>query len=186
MQNNFLEELASRIDNVTESAGKEFGALTASQLNWKPSENKWSIAQCLDHIIVSNETYFPQLETIISGRWRNSFWQNMPIIPKMWGKMLIKSVSPEIVRKTKTSKVFYPVSSGIPLSIIKEFTSHNHTLKEFIEKSHNANLDKIVITSPVSGFITYSLHDAFIILVSHEERHFLQAKRVKESTGFPS
>lgn len=186
MQNNFLEELAERLDDVTRSAENEFSILTASQLNWKPSEKNWSIAQCLDHIIVSNETYFPQLETIISGRWRNSLWQNMPIIPKLWGKMLIKTVSAGTERKVNTFKIFQPASSGIPVSIIKEFASHNHTLKEFIEKSHYANLDKIVISSPVSGFITFSLHDAFIILTSHEERHFNQAKRVKELTGFPS
>lgn len=186
MENNFLEELTARLDNVTESVEKDFGSLTASQLNWKPSVEKWSIAQCIDHIIVSNETYFPQLETIITGRWRNSFWQNMPMLHKLWGNIMIKAVSPDTVKKVNTFKIFQPASSGIPLSIIKEFTSHNHTMKEFIEKSHYANLDKIVITSPVSRFITYSLHDAFIILVSHEERHYKQAKNVKELPGFPS
>jgi hypothetical protein len=182
----FIESLTARIDEVTRKASEEFGSLTASQLNWKPSEKNWSIAQCLDHIIVSNETYFPQLETVIDGRWRNSFRQNLPLLPKLWGKMILNGVSPDSKRKSKTFKVFEPASSGIPVTILKEFASHNQTLKGFMEKSSRANLDRIVLSSPASTMIIYSLRNTFLILTAHEERHFLQAKRVKDTQGFPS
>lgn len=186
MPNEFIESLTARIDEVTRKAGEEFGSLTAAQLNWKPSEKSWSIAQCLDHIIVSNETYFPQLETVIDGRWRNSFWQNFPFLPGLWGKMILNGVLPNGKRKSKTFKIFEPASSGIPVSIVKEFTSHNQTLKGFMEKSSRANLDKIVLCSPASRTIIYSLRNTFLILTAHEERHFLQAKRVKDTQKFPS
>ncbi len=186
MPNEFIENLIARIDEVTRKTAEEFSPLTAAQLNWKPSEKSWSIAQCLDHIIVSNETYFAQLETVINNRWQNSFYQNIPLLPKFWGSMIMKGVSPDSKRKSKTFKVFYPASSGIPVTIVKELASHNQTLKGFMEKSSHANLGRIVFTSPASKLITLRLKDVFKILTNHEERHLLQAKRVKETAGFPS
>jgi hypothetical protein len=35
-----------------------------------------------------------------------------------------------------------------------------------------------IITSPLAGFVTYSLDDCLTILVVHERQHILQAKRV--------
>jgi len=47
------------------------------------------------------------------------------------------------------------------------------------------DLEKIVITSPVAAAVTYSLMDAYRIIVVHEARHFQQAKRLTEEATFP-
>ena len=39
----------NRIDEITNSFNNEFGELTAEQLNWKPTEQVWSIAQNIEH-----------------------------------------------------------------------------------------------------------------------------------------
>ena len=185
MQNKYLEQLILRLDETNSKVEKEFGSLTKDELNWKPSPDKWSIGQCLDHIKVSNETYFPQIEEIISGKKRNSFFQSLPALPKLWGKIVKKTVSPDSVRKVKTFKVFYPSSSEIPATIINDFLNHQKKLIELMKKTDEVNHDKVIISSPVSKLITYRLKDAFIIIASHEERHFNQAARVKETAGFP-
>jgi hypothetical protein len=46
-------------------------------------------------------------------------------------------------------------------------------------------LKKIIITSPVASFVTYSLLDGYKIIVAHEQRHFAQAKRVMQLSEFP-
>lgn len=180
MRNISIEELISRLRQVSYNAEAEFGALTAEQLNLKPSQDSWSIAQCLDHLIVSNKTYFPRIEEIISGKYKKTFYQKLPLLPKLFGKILIKSVSPDTKRKTKTSKVFYPSSSELPGTLVRNFTAHNILLISLIERTHGLVPENIIISSPVSSAITYSLKDTFIILTLHEERHLNQAKRVKE------
>jgi len=47
------------------------------------------------------------------------------------------------------------------------------------------NLEKIKIASPVISVITYSLMDAYIVVIRHEQRHLLQAKRVRAMDSFP-
>jgi hypothetical protein len=55
-----------------------------------------------------------------------------------------------------------------------------------MKATEHLDLEKIVITSPVAGAVIYSLMDAYRLIVVHEQRHFQQAKRVTEETGFPS
>ena len=55
-----------------------------------------------------------------------------------------------------------------------------------MKATEHLDLEKIVITSPVADAVIYSLMDAYRLIVVHEQRHFQQAKRVTEETGFPS
>jgi hypothetical protein len=48
------------------------------------------------------------------------------------------------------------------------------------------DLERIVITSPALSIVTYSLMDAYRVIVVHEKRHVLQAKRVMEEPAFPA
>ena len=55
-----------------------------------------------------------------------------------------------------------------------------------MKATEDLDLEKIKISSPVSNLITYSLMDAYRIIITHEKRHFLQATRVAEMDGFPT
>ncbi len=47
----FLSEALILIDNATE----QFSGLSENQINWKPSEEKWSIGECIDHLVVTHK-----------------------------------------------------------------------------------------------------------------------------------
>jgi hypothetical protein len=54
-----------------------------------------------------------------------------------------------------------------------------------MKATEDLDVEKIIISSPVTNLITYSLMDAYRIIINHEKRHFLQAIRVSEMDGFP-
>ena len=64
-----------KLERAKELAHAELGTLSKDQLIWKPDRNKWSIAQCLDHLVVSNSLYFPVFKNIISENYQMSFWE---------------------------------------------------------------------------------------------------------------
>jgi hypothetical protein len=49
-----------------------------------------------------------------------------------------------------------------------------------MEATRGLDLQGIVMTSPVVRQITYTLMDAYRIIVVHEQNHFVQAKQVME------
>jgi hypothetical protein len=66
-----------------------------------------------------------------------------------------------------------------------DFVGQQEKLIEGMKSTSHLNLDKIVITSPALSFITYSLMDAYRVIVTHEQRHFQQAQRVAAEPAFP-
>ncbi|HYR77456.1 MAG TPA: hypothetical protein VEM96_16700 [Pyrinomonadaceae bacterium] len=55
-----------------------------------------------------------------------------------------------------------------------------------MKATEDLDLEKIIISSPVTKVITYSLMDAYRIIITQEKRHLLQAMRVSEMDGFPT
>jgi hypothetical protein len=170
---------------VAAEADCTFGRLSARQVNWKPSEADWSIGQCFDHLAISNRAYVPIIEAILQGRGRTTVWQRMPLLPRFFGRLIIKILHPESPRTAKARKRFLPSSSAIDPGIIGTFLEQHGRVMTLMERTSGLDLDRITITSPVLAVMTYSLMDAYRIIVVHEQNHFVQARRVLESTGFP-
>jgi DinB superfamily len=180
-----LPTVITAANNVADEVRTTFGHLTPSQLNWKPSAERWSVAQCFEHLLASSKGYFPIVDNVLAG-YRRTFWQSMPVLPGLMGKLLIKSMDPASTRKVKAPKRFQPAQSEIRGSIINDFVDQQKQLVEKMKSTEQLDLEKIVITSPVAAVITYSLMDAYRFIVVHEQRHFQQAKRVTEEPRFPS
>ena len=179
-----LPGLVAAIRNIAAEAKSTFGELSPSQLNWKPSAERWSVAQCFDHLLNSNKGYFPVIDDVLAGK-KQTFWQSMPVLPRLGGKFLLKFVDPASTRKVKAPKRFEPAQSDISASVINDFIEQQTKIAGKMQETGHLDLKRIVITSPAASAITYSLMDAYRIIVSHEHRHFQQAKRVTEETGFP-
>lgn len=189
MASNQSEHLSGLVSAANAIAGETlagFGELTEAQLNWKPGAEQWSVAQCFDHLVTANAAFFPVFEKVINGEKRNTFWERLPVLPAVWGKLLIKSVAPESTRKLKAPKVFHPSNSRIDEAIIRRFVDQQNQIISYMKATADLDLEKIIISSPVTNLVTYSLMDAYRIIVNHEKRHLLQATRVSEMDGFPT
>ena len=181
-----LDEVVKGVAAVADDTKRTFGSLTKEQLNWKPSPERWSVAQCFDHLITANRGYLPIIDDVLKGQKKSSVWQKLPLLPGLWGKILIKSLDPKQTRKMRAPAKFHPARSDVNGSIIHDFVGQQQQLLEKIKATANLDLERIVITSPAASVITYSLMDAYRIIVVHERRHFQQAQRVTEETGFPT
>jgi hypothetical protein len=142
------------------------------------------VAQCFEHLLTSNKGFLPVIDEVLKGR-KQSAWERMPFLPGLAGKLLIKYLDPASTRKIKAPKRFEPAQSDISASVINDFVQQQTGIVEKMKATQHLDLERIVITSPAAAAITYSLMDAYRIIVVHEHRHFQQAKRVTEETAFP-
>ncbi|HEX5891030.1 MAG TPA: hypothetical protein VFY61_20125, partial [Pyrinomonadaceae bacterium] len=74
---------------------------------------------------------------------------------------------------------------NISASIIDDFVAQQDKIIEGMKATSHLDLKRIVVTSPAAAIVTYSLMDAYRIIVVHEQRHFQQARRVAEEPAFP-
>jgi hypothetical protein len=177
--------LIAEAGKIAREAQATFGQLSPAQLNWKRSAEEWSIGQCFDHLILTNRPYFPLIERIAEGERRRTTWQRMPVLPGLFGRLVLGAVRPASARKLKARKDFIPAASDVDGRIIGQFVSHQDELVRLMKTTEGLELEKIVITSPVASVVTYSLLDGYRIIITHERRHFLQAERVMAAGDFP-
>ena len=179
-----IAQITSDLKRVANDARASFGNLSAEQLNWKPSETGWSVGQCFDHIVKTNEMFFPEFEKLAAGNRKNSFIENYSPLTGFFGRFLIKAVSEDSKKAKAPSQKIVP-PSDIAADIIDRFTSHIDDVNRRIESCAAADRHKTVVTSPFLKIFTYRLDDAYTVLVEHTKRHFRQATRVTETSGFP-
>lgn len=166
------------IDKVTEDAKLLFIHLAASELNWKPNPNTWSIAQNLEHLIVVNETYFPILDALKACTYKTPFMAKFGFIVSFSGKTVLKAVKPERKKKMKTFPIWEPSNSNVQTDILLRFEKHQNELKRRITDAEIFINKGCVISSPANKNIVYKLETAFDIIVSHEQRHLVQASEI--------
>jgi DinB superfamily len=179
-----IRSIISDMDAVAADAKATFGTLSNDQLNWKPGEKSWSIAQCLDHIIKTNEQFYPEFAKLATGTRKNTFWENISPLTGWGGRFLIKAVSEDSKKAKAPSKAIVP-PSDIEAGIVDKFAEHIAEVNKKIESVADTDRKKTVVTSPFLVIFTYTLDDAYTVLVEHSKRHIRQAKRVMEAEGFP-
>ncbi len=170
---------------VADETMRVFGYLSAEQINWKPGRDEWSIGQCFDHLIIANRPFVTIVEEICQGRRRRRAWERVPLLPRFFGKLLIRTLRPDTGRKVKAPRALNPSTSQIPVAIIASFVEQHDRLLHLMEGTRGLELERITITSPVARLITYSLMDAYRLIVVHEQNHFVQASRLLQLPGFP-
>ncbi len=180
-----IKSITSEMSAVATDVVATFGGLSEVQLNWKPSEKGWSVAQCLEHIILSNHEFDPEFEKLAAGTRKNSFWENYSPLTGWGGRFLVNAVSTDSKKvKAPTKRIVPP--SDLPDDIVKQFVEEIAEVNKKVEACASADREKTVVTSPFLAIFTYRLDDAFTVLVEHTKRHIRQAKRVMETEGFPT
>jgi hypothetical protein len=176
--------VVEELSGIASEAREAFGRLSAGQLNWKPSAEQWSVGQCLEHLIKTNESFFPVLEAIAKGERRARLWERLSPLSGFFGRAVLKGLSSP--RKFKAPRAIRPEASGVAADIVARFAEHQGELLRRLRAAEGADARRTVVTSPISGFVTYSFGDACRIVVAHERRHLEQARRVTREQGFPA
>ena len=179
-----MSEIISEIQTISADTKNIFGKLSTEQINWKPSEKVWSVGQCFEHLIITNDLYFPNIQKVIDGKHSNNFYSKIPFATDLIAVLMRNSLNPDQKRKMKTFKVFEPAASDVSETIIKDFVKNQQKLIEMVKAVEHLDIHKIKISEPVGAALNLRLSDAFEILAMHEKRHFRQAERVMQESDF--
>lgn len=182
----FLETVVAGAEENNRVAREVVAGLAEEQLNWKPSPERWSIAQCLDHLAVTGkqfDSYFPL--ALEKGRQRWPVTTSVSYRPTFVGGWLLKFVTPTSTTRIPAPKVFRPAMSDVKEPLEKYLKQQDEFLK-VVKAARGIDYNRTTLRSPVTPLMRYSIGDAFVVTVLHGQRHLAQARRVRETPGFPS
>jgi hypothetical protein len=176
--------LADEFSAIAREVSSRFGGYDIPQLNWQPQADRWSIAQCFDHLVRSDDEMFQAMDRAFDRTTRPTVWQRLPLWPRLFGWMLITSQAPGGTQKFTAPAIARPASSDITPQVIEQFIARQHRGIDAVRALGVADAQRIM-ASPFKARITYSVLDGYRLIAAHQRRHFEQARRVAAHPDFP-
>jgi len=178
-----INDWKARIQKVSEEAAALCAHKSSDELNTKPNATTWSMAQVLDHLIVTNSSYYPVIQQIREGKYRLPFMARFKFMVRFFGNFILQSVEPTRKRKIKTFPIWEPSKSTISGDILQRFLAHQQEFISWMEGCDELLQKNTLLSSPANRNIVYTLDKAFDIIVAHEERHVNQLKEIAALTA---
>ena len=178
--------LTDQLNSSTDYVNTIIASLTEEQLNWKSAPATWSVAQCLDHLVVNNVKYFKIFDDIVMGTYPQTTWQRISPFTNFLEKKLLDFTAVVPEKKVKAPPSFSPSASLIDKNIIQRFLEQQEKLIHYYNRLEPiANRQKIIVSSPFSSLVTFRLNTLLIALANHEQRHINQADTILHHSQFP-
>ncbi len=177
-----MQDADSQIDSLLlelreTRAGAEaiFNGRTPAELLRRPAEKRWSAAECVEHLNITNRAYLPRLsEAIRTLRQKNLVSRGGFRLD--WNARLLKYwLEPPSRLRLPTGAAFQPVSVQDPAAVLTAFQSIGQKLEQELASGRGLALDAEKIRSPFAENMQYNVYSAFAIIVAHNRRHLWQA-----------
>lgn len=180
----WTSRLLAEFDASDRRASAVAGGLTPEQLNWKRAETEWSVGQCLDHLVLSNEVYLPVIERALAGRPDHVVQE---ITPGWFGRWFLTHViepSPTSARRRAPRKIA-PVFT-VDRSVLERFHRTNGDARAVVRRASRLDVNRIRFTNPFVPVIRFTAGTGFVILATHQRRHLIQAEGIRTAVRFPA
>ncbi len=181
-----LEEYQQQFDNIKKDAENLIAGLNSYGFNWHPAPGSWSIAECLDHLIVAGNLLVPRIDEAIRSAREKNLVSAGPFRYGVRGTLFIKAQEPPVRRKVRTFPEYTPPTARLTENVQREFMELQDRLMERVKSADGLDLSQMMINSPAVSWLKFNAAVWFAATAAHERRHLWQARRIKESSYFPS
>jgi len=165
--------------------------LSHAQFNWRPGPDRWSIADCLQHLNVGVTKAMPAFDAAIAqGRAKGQTARGAGAGPFKYGwfsRLVVGSMEPPPKFRMKTPAMLrVPMTATYTASeLLPEFFRVRDQLAERVQQADGLDLARVRTISPVNRLLRLPLGAYFQFILAHDRRHLWQAREVRNAPGFP-
>src|SRR5688572_14450645 len=149
--------------------------LSKEQLNFKSTPTSWSIAECAEHIAISENNLWAAMEGTLKT----------PADPSRRGE--VKSADADVIKmitdrsyKVKTQEMFEPKGATLEESV-KDFKAKRDAHTEYVKSTQ----DDLRNRYAVFPFATFDSYQLILFMSGHTTRHTAQIEEVKADANYP-
>ena len=160
--------------------------LTDIQFNWNPGRDRWSIAQCIDHLLVTGYNSLSNVHIAISEARSKGRFREGPFRYGIIERWFVRQMEPPARIRFKAPRAYLPSGELHYAEMVRNFFIMQDEFLQCIQEAEGIDLSKVKVSNPVTRWFRLSLGQEIAFNAAHERRHLKQAmavKREQESAG---
>ncbi len=169
-----LQQLREELFSATATAERLCSSLSDSELLWRPKDGRWSVAENLAHMTLTNQLYLPSLDAVINEARNSRKFSQGPFKPDWLGAWFVKMSEPPYRIKVSSPSKIAPKLQGPPTDVLAQFVRCQKAVEYRMESANGLDLARIKFASPYASFMKVNLFSAFRIVTVHERLHLYQ------------
>ncbi len=171
-----IADLTARTKENLEAV-QQFENLIDHALNYKVSAESWSILECIEHLNRYGDFYLPEIGYRLTSAPKGAA---NPTFKSGWlGNYFAESMLPkEKLNKMKTFKEMNPAGSQLSRGVLSKFCEQQRELLKLLQGAAKVDLSRVKTSISISKLIKLRLGDTLRIVIYHNQRHLVQAKKV--------
>ena len=173
------------IQAIREDANRLVDGLSEAQLQWSPSPERWSIAQCLDHLN-NGWLALTKLDRAMTRAAEQGVRSEGPYRHPLLGRLYVRFTEPPPKLRVPAPKAYRPKPAPPATEVVPRFFELQDEIAKRVVAADGLDLGKIRSSSPISRRFRMSLGQWFGFLLAHERRHLWQAWQVRKHPRFPN
>lgn len=174
-----LEGVRAELDAVSRAAQRLCAGLDERQLSWRPQPGRWSLAENLVHLNVTNQIYLTSIDQTIDDARRKGIVGSGPFRQDFVGRWFIWTVEPPFRIKSKAPRNIVPVLQGPATDALPQFLRCQERIIQRLERAEGLDLARARFVSPFASLLRMNLLSAFGVVTSHERRHLFQMEHIR-------
>ena len=178
-----IDEFRTQFEQLSADADALTAPLTDEQFTWRPESDRWSIAECLDHLNATARVYLPSLDEGISDAIRRGVYGEGPFKYNWLGRLSVR-LSNLRVRCTATEDL-QPGHGRTRREILAAFRAYQVQYIDRLRQANGVDLAKARVRLPSWGWLKMPLGSGLAVVIAHSRRHLNQARHVAEHEHFP-
>jgi len=180
----WLVRLVAELDAADQRAEALVKPLSLEQLNWPPRHGAWSIGQCIQHLCITNEIH---IQPVVDALRATPTGPVQKITPGWFARYFIANyIAPsDTPKKARAPKKIAP-QERVELSVLDRFVRSNVAMRELAESAKDHDVNRIRFKDPLVPVKLFTVGTGFEIIWKHQQRHLLQAEKVRAEKGFPA
>jgi DinB family protein len=153
-------------------------ALTDDQFNAPTPTGGWSVAHCIEHMVLAGHAFLPKWDLALKEAGTKRLYGTAPFPYSLWYRFVLRALEPPYTIKTKTTRSLTPYSRPSIEDALRYFMVMHRELTRRIGLSVGLDASRARVQSPFVSWIWYPLGFSFDFALTHERRHLWQAWQV--------
>ena len=175
------EQLQALIDEAARQRDEVWALIdgvTDEEFSRRPAANKWSAAEHIAHLPITDRPYFGAIGTALEEARRHQWVSSGPFAGSAIGNWFARSMEPPVKRRMKTPRRLEPHAIQSREEIRADFVACREEFADLVRQWDGLDLDKARMTSPFLSLLKMSSYSGFQVLLSHARRHIWSAHQI--------